>query len=57
MIWLATAWAWIFGASWRICSALSNITPAGALLNSVLLGWAEWQVLQRVWITARTAAN
>ena len=40
MIWLATLWAWIFAACWRICSGVSNITPAGALANIGLLGLA-----------------
>src|SRR3990167_3724256 len=42
------------GASRRICSAVSNITPAGAALNIGLVGLAAWQVLQRSWMTLCT---
>ncbi|MCY1249364.1 hypothetical protein D9M72_628910 [compost metagenome] len=51
MICEATAWAWIFGASCWICCGVSNITPAGAVLNSGLVGLAEWHTVQRSWIT------
>ncbi|MCY1173727.1 hypothetical protein D9M73_139020 [compost metagenome] len=38
-------------AFWRICSGVSNITPAGAALNSGLVGLDEWQTVQRSWMT------
>jgi hypothetical protein len=36
---------------------VSNITPAGAALNSGLVGLAEWQTAQRSWITLCTLSK
>src|SRR5690606_41997947 len=57
MIWLAIVCAWILAAICWICSGVSNITPAGAALNSGLVGFAEWQTVQRSSITLLTLLN
>src|SRR3990167_818056 len=44
-------------AFWRICSGVSNITPAGAALNNGLVGLAEWHTEQRSWITLCTLSK
>src|SRR5690606_12303399 len=57
MIWLAIVCAWILAAICWICSGVSNITPAGAALNSGLVGLAEWHTVQRSSITLLTLLN
>src|SRR5471032_764332 len=45
------------GAICWICCGVSNITPAGAVLNSGLVGLAEWHTAQRSWITPWTLSK
>src|SRR5262245_34273764 len=57
MVLVTTARSLIRAAMRWICSGVSNITPAGATVNVLSVGVAEWHSMQRRWITARASAK